>query len=358
MDKTFKCSGCGGELHYEAGTAAQKCQYCGFELQIPENEEDIRELDFHAFLETHISEDDQEEIKTSDCTGCGAQVTFAENVSGDECPYCGTSIIQEANVHKHLKPKSLLPFDVDQKKAGALFKGWITGLWFAPNALKERSKLTEKISGVYIPYWTYDSDTLSRYQGERGDDYWETESYTATEDGKSVTKTRQVRKTRWRSVSGLVFDRFDDVLVPATKSLPEKKINDLDPWDLENLVPYTEEFLTGYRVENYQVTLEDGFKVAENVMSDEIERSIKRDIGGDHQRIRSFKTQHNDVTFKHILLPIWLSSYRYNDKVYQFMINGRTGEVQGERPYSAVKIGLLAIGIIAAVAGIILATQS
>ncbi len=358
MDKTFKCPGCGGEMHYQAGSEVQKCQYCGFELQIPENEEEIRELDFHAFMDAHIEEEDQEEVQTIDCKGCGAQVSFDANISSDECPYCGSTIIQKGTAHQHLKPKSLLPFKIDQKEAGELFKSWINGLWFAPNELKERSKLIEKISGIYVPYWTYDSNTFSRYHGKRGDDYWETEHYTTMEDGKSVRKSRQVRKTRWRSVSGVVFDQFDDVLVPATKSLPEKQINDLDPWDLDNLVPYSEEFLAGYRVENYQVSLEDGFNTAEGVMKDEIEKSIKHDIGGDHQRIHSFKTQHNDVTFKHILLPIWLSSYRYNDTVYRFLINGRTGEVQGERPYSAVKITLAVLAAVAVVAGIVMAVQA
>ena len=345
-------------MHYQAGTAAQKCQYCGFELEVPESAEEIRELDFQSFIHRHMAPEDQEEIKTVDCKGCGAQVTLAENISGDECPYCGSTIIQESTTHEHLKPKSLLPFDVNQKKAGELFKGWMNGLWFAPNALKERSKLTEKIAGIYVPYWTYDSNTFSRYHGERGEDYWVTEHYTTTENGKSVSKTRQVRKTRWYSVSGVVFDQFDDILVPATKSLPEKKINDLEPWDLQNLVPYSEEFLAGYRVENYQVSLEEGFSVAEDVMEDAIRYSIKRDIGGDHQRIHSFRTQYNDVTFKHILLPVWVSAYRYKETVYRFLVNGRTGEVQGERPYSVVKIALATIATLAAITGIVIAIQS
>lgn len=357
-DKSFKCPGCGGEMHYQAGTELQKCQYCGFELEIPENEEQIRELDFQSFINAHVEDDDKEEIKTVDCQACAAQVTLAENISGDECPYCGSTVLTEGAVAEHLRPKSLLPFKVEQKRAGELFKSWINGLWFAPNELKERSKLVEKISGMYVPYWTYDSNTVSHYHGQRGDDYWVTETYTTTVNGKSETRTRQVRKTRWTSVSGMVFDQFDDILVPATTSLPDKKINELEPWDLENIVPYSEEFLTGYRVENYQVSLEDGFHIAEGVMDEEIEKSIKRDIGGDHQRITSFKTQYNDVTFKHILLPVWLSSYRYKDNVYQFLVNGRTGEVQGERPYSAVKIACAVISAIAVVTGIILAVQS
>lgn len=75
-------------------------------------------------------------------------------------------------------------------------------------------------------------------------------------------------------------------------------------------------------------------------MENKIREDIEDDIGGDRQIINTTNTDYNDITFKHILLPIWISAYKYNNKVYRFMINGRTGEVQGERPYSWIKITL------------------
>ena len=135
-------------------------------------------------------------------------------------------------------------------------------------------------------------------------------------------------------------DDFDDVLVIASESLPEKYTKKLEPWDLESLVPYKDEYLSGFKAESYTVDLEKGFSSAKKVMDSEIRRSIKYQIGGDDQRIKTSKTQHSNITFKHILLPVWLSAYRYNDTVYRFMVNARTGEVQGERPWSWVKIGV------------------
>jgi hypothetical protein len=44
---------------------------------------------------------------------------------------------------------------------------------------------------------------------------------------------------------------------------------------------------------------------------------------------------------------VWISAYRYQNKAYQFIINARTGEVQGERPYSILKIVFFILGIIA-----------
>ena len=72
----------------------------------------------------------------------------------------------------------------------------------------------------------------------------------------------------------------------------------------------------------------------------------RRDIGGDEQRVSNVETQYSAVTFKHLLLPVYVGAYRFNDKVFQVVVNGRTGEVQGERPYSVWKILLLVLAIL------------
>ena len=86
-----------------------------------------------------------------------------------------------------------------------------------------------------------------------------------------------------------------------------------------------------------------------------IDRAIRSDIGGDEQRIRSQRSSYFDITFKHILLPIWISAYRFGDKPYRFVVNARTGEVQGERPWSVVKIvvAVLAMIVVAVIIGLI-----
>jgi len=203
---------------------------------------------------------------------------------------------------------------------------------------------------MYVPYWTYDSDTTSFYRGQRGEHYWETQHYTTRQNGKTVHKTRRVRKTRWYPASGTVWGSFDDVLVLASNSLPRKYTEKLEPWDLHNLVPYKDEYLSGFRAESYHVDLADGFEYARGIMDVQIRRLVRRDIGGDEQRISSVRTQYDRITFKHILLPIWISAYRYKNTTYRFLVNGRTGEVQGERPWSWVKIMLLVIGLLALVA--------
>lgn len=341
--KEILCKNCGAKLSFAAGTQHLECEYCGAMNEIEISQEEIKENDYLLYANKGRICAKTQVVNTLKCDACGAETTFEPSVVSENCSFCGNSlIVKNASSHDKIQPKSLLPFYVNDKESVALFKKWLHGLWWAPNALKKYAR-QKKLSGVYIPYWTYDADTTTRYRGERGTDYQETETY--EEDGE--TKTRTVTKTRWSYVSGTVWDKFDDVLVVASASLPKKYIEKLEPWDLENLVPYDDKFLSGFKAESYQVDLKDGFEVAQGKMEPTIRSTVRSDIGGDRQRISSLDIDYDDVTFKHILLPLWISAYRYNKKVYRFMVNGRTGEVKGERPYSAVKITFFVLFILA-----------
>jgi len=207
---------------------------------------------------------------------------------------------------------------------------------------------------VYLPAWTYDSNTETDYTGERGEVYWETETYTDTAaQGNTVQRTRQVQRTRWWPVSGHVRNRFDDLLVMATRTLPGKHLDRLQPWDFPALVPYADEFLSGFVAESYQVALAEGFEQAKGLMHPIIQRTICQQIGGDHQRVHSTKIDYRDITFKHLLLPVWISAYQFQNHTYRFLVNARTGEVQGERPWSVAKIVILVVIIVAIIATII-----
>jgi len=160
---------------------------------------------------------------------------------------------------------------------------------------------------------------------------------------------KQVAKIRWSPARGRVARFFDDVLVLASKSLPKRFTDALEPWDLAALEPYRPEYLAGFRAEGYSVQLEEGYQEARAHMARVIERDVKFDIGGDRQRIHDIDTSVKDVTFKHILLPVWLAAYKYRGRTFRFVVNGRTGRVQGERPYSAWKIAFaVLLGLIIA----------
>jgi hypothetical protein len=200
---------------------------------------------------------------------------------------------------------------------------------------------------VYLPFWTYAADTASQYTGQRGEHYWETEPYTEQDNnGATVQKTRQVQRTRWYPASGQVSRSFQNVLIAATRAVNEARLNALQPWDLQALCPYEPAYLAGFKAQRYQVELPEGFEKAKQVMAAQIQEDVRHNIGGDEQRIDGVKTDHSNVTFRHLLLPVWIGAYRFQGKVYQVVVNARTGEVQGERPYSAGKIALLLVVIV------------
>jgi len=344
--KQFPCQKCGARLDFAPGTAALRCPYCGFENPIPQSGEEIRELDYQVQLAELAGTQETSEAERVQCRNCAAETTLPPDVVSGSCPFCGSNLVITTQCKRLIKPRSLLPFGITQRQAFESFQKWIKGLWFAPNALKTYAESEGKLTGVYVPFWTYDCRTVSYYTGQRGDDYWETERYTAMENGRSVSKTRRVKHTRWHSVSGTVWESFDDVLVPASDSLPDDCLRKLEPWDLDRLVPFADEFLSGFRAESYRVSLEGGFSKAKETMDEAIRGSIRRDIGGDHQRIHTVRTQYDGVTFKHLLLPVWLSAYRFKEKVFRFLVNARTGEVQGERPWSAWKIAGTVVAIL------------
>lgn len=349
--KTFPCDGCGAPLQWSAEAESLECPYCGAEAAIPQ-EGSVEELDFETFLERAESAEPTVEQALAECKSCGAETTFEGNTVADRCPYCDTPLVLEKGSNKTIKPRSLLPFKISRDEALTLFRKWILSRWFAPNRLKHMA-MRGQLNGVYIPYWTYDSETETDYRGERGEYYYVTETYTTMENGESVTKTRQVRHTRWYPASGRVRRSFDDVLVLAADSLPRSYCEALEPWDLASLVPYQDQYLSGFRAETYKIGIKQGFSLAQDIMAGPIRSDILRDIGGDDQRIHSSDTEYWDIRFKHVLLPIWISSYRFNEKVYRFLINARSGEVQGERPYSWVKITLLVLAIAAVIGTIV-----
>ena len=306
----------------------------------------IAELDLdQGGLRRALDTAEMEETRVSQCPNCAAQVEFADSSQAAECPFCATPVVVDTGMHRHIKPRAVLPFALPEEVARDAMKDWLGSLWFAPNGLQAYARKGRKMDGIYVPYWTYDAQTDTRYTGERGTVYYETR--TVMRDGKRSQV--RVAKVRWRGTSGRVARFFDDVLVLASRSLPKRFTDALEPWDLAALEPYAPEYLAGFRAEGYTVPLDEGYQEARAKMDAMIRRDIKFDIGGDRQRIHSMDVDLSNMTFKHILLPVWLAAYKYRGKSYRFVVNGRTGRVQGERPFSAIKITFAVIaGLIAA----------
>jgi DNA-directed RNA polymerase subunit RPC12/RpoP len=339
----FMCSACGANMVFDPAIGKLRCDYCE-NTKVIEARGSVEETPYELFLKpgSQNLQPMAKEAMQVGCGSCGAIVQFTPPETAKECDFCGAKIVAQPKAADPLvAPEGILPFSITPPQANLNFKNWLNSLWFAPNKLKKLAQADKK-SSIYIPYWTYDAYTQSDYTGQRGEYYYETQSY--YENGER--KTRQVRKTRWYSASGTVSRQFDDVTIPATKSLPEKYLNKLEPWDFEEIKPYEPAYLSGHKAQTYQIPLDEGFDLFKVIADGVIRSDVRADIGGDTQRIHNISTQISNVTFKHLLLPIYAGAYRFKGEVYQVVINGRTGEVQGERPYSWVKITALVLSII------------
>lgn len=350
---TFDCRQCGAKLSFAPGERSLRCPHCGTANDIPTAERGqadaaTEELDYAGHLARQAGNEPTIERQTVHCPACGADSQLAENVVADTCPFCASPIIAAAHTQRTIRPRAIAQFEIPESRALDLFRQWIRGLWFAPNELSKACRAERGLKGIYLPFWTYDANSDTAYRGERGDYYYETETHTV--NGRSETRT--VRRTAWRPVGGEVSVSFDDVLVIASHTLPDGLAGNIGPWQLERLEPYRDEFVSGFSLEAYQIGLEPAFHTAREQMKDGIRDAIRADIGGDEQRIAEMHPHFRDITFKHLLLPVWLSSYRYAGKSYRFIVNGQTGRVHGERPYSAWKIaGAVLLAIIVLVIG-------
>jgi hypothetical protein len=349
--RAFPCAGCGAVQTFRPGSAELHCAFCGHATPIPDAADGvIRELPMREALQALASTPrpgvEPPSERTSRCPGCAAEFTFDPLEHAGECPFCATPIVVDAVAHDEparLHPRSLLPFQLDEREAADAFRRWLGKLLFRPSRLERFARLDGTLHGVYLPYWTYDARTQSSYTGERGTVYYVQVPVTVKRGGRRVTRMQRQARVRWRRVSGTVARVFDDVLIGASTSVPRRIADALAPWDMSALVPYDERYLSGFRSEVYQVGLDQGFRRACAVMEGVIRRDVARDIGGDRQRIHSLDTRHFDITFKHLLLPVWSASFEYRGKRFQFVINGQTGEVSGERPWSWLKIALAAV---------------
>jgi LSD1 subclass zinc finger protein len=351
----FACSSCGAALEFAPGTTSMVCPYCGAQTSIGARQS--RKNDYAAYAAR--PHDDLPGLApfTVRCANCGA--TDTTTAISSRCPACDGPIVVTDDLGGRLKsPDGIVPFVVDRDRAGKEFREWVGSRWFAPSGLKKVVR-ADSMRGAHLPYWTFDDKTRTDYTGRRGEYYYTTETYTTTDaNGNTQTQTRQVRHTRWYPASGQVSRDFVDLTVAAVQWPDPEVLRKLGPWSTADATGYEPQFLSGFDTPRYTVPAEAGFAVARREMAQQIEQDCRHDIGGDEQQVLSMQTTDSDVLFRLLLMPVWLATYRYSGKDYHVHVNANTGEVIGERPYSAAKIAFLVLVIAAVVAGIVVLVQT
>lgn len=335
-----KCPSCGGTLDFNPETGELVCVYCGAEVDI---EDDEKERAAEISLEkSDLTKncDWGEEKRTVVCKSCGAETVYsAETVSG-ECPYCGSNQVMEAGGEDIMAPGGVCPFTVTRENASLRFSSWIKGKLFCSKAAKDAAK-AGKINGIYLPYWTFDSDTHTNYTAKYGRE-------------RVVRKGKETHvRIDWYHTSGTYDEFINDELVCATKNHDKAMLSGIEPFDTENNLAYKPEYLAGFVSERYSVGIDDAWGTAKENIHSRIDRAVEHKVERDHHTshvsgVRT-KTKFYNVTYKYLLLPVWMSSFNYNGKNYRFMVNGRTGKVSGKYPVSPLRVTIaVLLGISAA----------
>lgn len=335
-----KCPNCGATVKYDPATLSMSCEFCGYTKSLPKPEEskEIEEIDFNSY-KLKGGQSWGTAKKSLVCQQCGAESIYDEAETAANCPFCGsTSVMPVDDKEDVMAPGGVVPFEVDKKKAEQLFKSWIGGKWFVPNEAKKVCE-AKNFNGIYLPYFTYDSDTTSSYNAKLGFD-------------------RRVKRgdhyetvTDWRNYSGIYEEFIDDMIVYASTKTTDPNIKSVSTFDFKKLRTYSPEFVAGFAAERYTLGLENGWTQAkvkiQSLLKNHLGSKLRKQYHADKVGTINLSTSYDNITFKYVLAPIWLANFKFRDKVYNFAINGQTGKVAGKAPLSPWKIALaILIGIL------------
>ena len=333
-----KCPSCGGVMDFDPATGGLSCPYCGHteEIQTREGDESAEEL---ALEDADKVENCDWGVakKTVICKACGAESVYDALEISAVCPFCGSNQVMEASDQNTMAPGGVVPFQISDKQASDLFKNWIRRKWFCPKLAKESAK-AKNFKGIYLPFWTFDALTKSKYRGEYGKDKVKKKA-----DGKTQVETT------WYSVRGNHEEFFDDELICATTNHNQSMLRGLEPYNTADNKTYRPEYVAGFAAERYAIGIKEAWQMAKSSIKFKLQRSIERRIIKENNadRVRNLQVDatFSKLTYKYLLLPVWISSYKYKEKVYQFMVNGQTGKVSGKTPISIPKVIITVVAI-------------
>jgi hypothetical protein len=337
------CPACGAQATWNPAKQALLCSYCGTEApgELDTDSGKIREID----LVTALRELPERlrgwkaPKRSVRCRHCHAISVFDPERVGQNCDFCGSpEVLDYDEIKSPIRPQSLLPFKVDETRMREAVRKWYGSKWLAPGKFKSRAML-DTARGMYVPYWTFDAQTHSKWRADSGTYYYTSERVRGP-DGKMVT--RQVQRVRWQPASGELDHFFDDEPVPGTQGLHPQLLRQIEPFPTtSDLVPYDTAYLSGFVVEHYQVVLIDAAQAARDSMTRQLQELCGRQVPGDTYRGLRAQSDYGGETFKHILVPVWILAYQYGPKTYQLLMNGYTGRLAGEYPKSPWKIAFL-----------------
>ncbi len=333
--QVFSCPKCGGHMSYNLEQQLV-CEYCGYAEAVEENhtaDEAEQVLDF--VLPTSRGHRWSEAQQHLVCSRCGAMSLLATGVTATECPYCGShQLVTSEEISELIDPNVIAPAKLSEKDAADKIREWLGRGWFAPDDLRKLAQ-SSALRPAYYPFWTFDGTLHLKWLCE-------------VNEGSGDSPN-------WVPRNGVELEMFDDVLVPGIKSLLKENLSQLEPFHLKELVEFDPSYLAGWTALAYDHPLADASLIARQKVVRKLRSQLySRVQPGDQKRnLKSSGVDWSGMTFKYILLPLWMGSYQYQGNNYRIMINGHTGKVSGKKPVDMVKVGF---AIISSIIFLLLAT--
>lgn len=335
----IKCESCGSNMTFDPLTQTLKCDYCGNSVDFSKNS-NVKEIEIeHAFEQ---SEKWQSETFSYRCENCGANFVIGSDEVAVSCPYCSTSHIVKTEDISGIKPSAVFPFLLDKASAVASSKKWAKKRIFAPRSFKKNLE-EHNIHGIYLPCFTFDSRTDSVYDGKLG----ERCTRTVKRNGKTYTETY----IKWHYVRGTFRKFYDDLMITAG-DMKQGDLDKINTFKRETLCVYEKKFLSGFTASHYTRDIKTCWRDAKNIIDADLRTSILHSYGYDVIGYLNVSTNHSNVTYKYVLLPVYRLNYKFKKKEYPVTINGNSGKVAGKAPVSplrvliAVVLGIALLGLL------------
>ena len=325
-----KCPSCGAKITFNPKNQRWDCEYCGSkytleEMQKYNNASSKKENE--SITPTGKKIDGLDVYR---CKNCGAEVMADEQTTSTFCVYCGSTAILKDKINEGISPSRIIPFKKVKEDAITAFKGLSKGRPLMPKLFNDPKNL-EKISGVYIPFWTYDLNVS-------GDiDFTAVDTKTWSDYNYRYTKTDTYLSKRNGNME------FNNILVDASTRFDDDLMDSIEPFSLDELTEYNHAYLSGFLAEKYDVSVEDA---KERATSRAIQTAIdvcKESVIHQTKTVANNNLVTKDNKNDYILLPVWMVNINYNNKKYTFAMNGQTGKLVGNIPLDIKKTVIISI---------------
>ena len=313
MEQTKKCPSCGGTMIFQPGTDSLLCQSCGRKEVIPElvSKIPVNEMDFLSAQNT-ASHDWGMETKLVTCKQCGAETIQNKLQLSGMCPFCGSTTVEAADPAQDIMaPNGVIPFKISENRALYIFKDWIKDRFLAPELLARDAQLN-KFYGIYVPLFTFDVLTVNRFTGH------------FTENNRTLFKC------------GKFQHQVDDFPVVASKQLCSDKLllNVIKDFRTREAKPYTPDALAGFPCEHYSVGLNEAWNSVGKDMDFYLKNQVNKQEETRFLMGIDMATDYFNLKYKYLIVPVWINSFYYDNKLYMIAINGQTGKIDGQWPKS------------------------